>query len=55
MGSGIIEVETWEGGRYHPTPTIIEAAMALYGGHKVEEISKKEARARKILRLLPTP
>lgn len=40
-----IERATWEGGRYHPTPTIIEAAMALYGGHKVEEISKKDAGA----------
>lgn len=40
-----IERTAWEGGRYHPTPTIIEAAMALYGGHKVEEISKKDAGA----------
>jgi hypothetical protein len=40
-----IDRTTWEGGRYHPTPTIIEAAMALYGGHKVEEISKKDAGA----------
>lgn len=36
---------TWEGGRYQPTPTIVEAAMALYGGHKVEEISKTDAGA----------
>jgi hypothetical protein len=35
----------WEAGRFHPTPTIIEAAKALYGGHKVEEISKKDAGA----------
>lgn len=40
-----IDPGAWEGGRYHPTPTIIEAAMALYGGHKVEEISKKDAGA----------
>jgi hypothetical protein len=44
VGPSINRTE-WEGGRYHPTPTIIEAAMALYGGHKVEEISKKEAGA----------
>ena len=25
----------WEEGRYHPTPTIVEAAMALYNGHAV--------------------
>jgi hypothetical protein len=40
-----IDVEAWERARYCPTPTIIEAATALYGGHKVEEISKKDAGA----------
>ncbi|HEY5730687.1 MAG TPA: hypothetical protein VIS72_11585 [Anaerolineales bacterium] len=30
----------WESGRYQPTPTIIEAAMALYSGHSVSEISR---------------
>lgn len=40
-----IDVKAWESGRYCPTPTIIEAAMALYCGHKVEEISKKDAGA----------
>lgn len=40
-----IDGATWAGGRYRPTPTIIEAAMALYGDHKVEEISKKDAGA----------
>jgi hypothetical protein len=40
-----IDRTIWETGRYHPTPTIIEAAKALYGGHKVEEISKKDAGA----------
>jgi hypothetical protein len=44
-GGSPIERTAWEGGRYHPTPTIIEAATALYGGHKVEEISRKEAGA----------
>ncbi len=38
-----IDRTAWESGRYHPTPTIIEAARALYGGHKVEDISKKDA------------
>lgn len=33
----------WEQGRYCPTPTIIEAAMALYGGHSVADISRREA------------
>lgn len=35
----------WMKGRYKPTPTIVEAAMALYGGHGVEEISRREADA----------
>ncbi|MFL6725867.1 MAG: DNA/RNA helicase domain-containing protein, partial [Sphingomicrobium sp.] len=35
----------WEAGRYRPTPTIVEAAQALYGGHDVEEISRSEAGA----------
>ncbi len=35
----------WEGGRYQPTPTIIEAAMALYNGHSVSEISRSDASA----------
>jgi hypothetical protein len=35
----------WEGGRYSPTPTIVEAALALYGGHSVDEISRSDAGA----------
>ena len=35
-----IDSDRWERGRYCPTPTIIEAAMALYGGHSVTEISR---------------
>jgi hypothetical protein len=35
----------WEKGRYHPTPTIIEAAMALYSGHSVQDISRSDASA----------
>lgn len=40
-----INNETWESGRYSPTPTIIEAAMALYNGHNVSEISRSDAEA----------
>jgi hypothetical protein len=40
-----INYETWESGRYSPTPTIIEAAMALYNGHNVAEITKSGAEA----------
>lgn len=45
-----VDIETinpteWENGGYHPTPTIVEAAMALYRGHSVEEISRSDASA----------
>lgn len=43
-GSAIDPIQ-WELGRYYPTPTIIEAAMALYGGHAVAEISRSDASA----------
>lgn len=33
----------WEGGRYSPTPTIVEAARALYNNHSVAEISRSDA------------
>ena len=35
----------WEAGRYKPTPTIIEAAQALYQGHNVTEITRSDAGA----------
>jgi hypothetical protein len=35
----------WMSGRYSPTPTIIEAAMALYSQHQVEEITRNDAAA----------
>lgn len=40
-----IDARLWATGSYKPTPTIIEAAMALYGGHNVEDISRREAGA----------
>jgi hypothetical protein len=40
-----IERTQWENGRYCPTPTIIEAAMALYNNHSVADISRKDASA----------
>lgn len=40
-----IEPSDWFAGRYKPTPTIVEAAQALYRGHAVEEISRSEAGA----------
>ena len=43
-----IDIEKWEGGRYLPTPTIIEAARALYAGHSVESISRHGAGAQNL-------
>lgn len=40
----------WLAGRYRPTPTIVEAAQALYRGHDVEEISRSEAGAENLTR-----
>lgn len=40
-----INAAEWEAGRYSPSPTIIEAAMALYNNHSVDEISRSDAAA----------
>lgn len=40
-----IDSNAWEQGRYCPTPTIIEAATALYSGHSVADISRSDAGA----------
>ncbi|HNQ79114.1 MAG TPA: DUF2075 domain-containing protein [Acidobacteriota bacterium] len=40
-----IDPQLWEKGRYHPSPNIVEAAMALYSGHNVAEISRSDASA----------
>jgi Schlafen group 3, DNA/RNA helicase domain len=40
-----IDRSVWEFGRYCPTPTIVEAALALYNGHSVGEISRSDASA----------
>lgn len=38
-----ISLEAWHDAIYKPTPTIIEAAQALYKGHSVNEISRSDA------------
>lgn len=40
-----IDVDYWEKSTYKPTPTIIEAATALYKNHNVEEISRSDSGA----------
>ena len=44
-GEPDIDAVKWQQGRYSPTPTIIEAALALYRGHSVDEISRNDASA----------
>lgn len=38
-----VDPYAWKQSAYYPTPTIVEAAQALYRGHDVEEISRSEA------------
>lgn len=49
-GGEDIDANRWMSGRYRPTPTIVEAAQALYRGHHVEEISRSEAGAENLTR-----
>ncbi len=37
------DMTEWEKGRYSPSPTIIEAAVALYRNHSVESILQRDA------------
>lgn len=43
-----INLDIWATGTYAPTPTIIEAAMSLYGGHSVHEIARTDAGAKNL-------
>ncbi|HEX5731883.1 MAG TPA: DUF2075 domain-containing protein [Blastocatellia bacterium] len=45
LSNPAIDVDKWLNSIYKPTPTIIEAAQALYRGHSVEEISRSDAGA----------
>ncbi len=44
-GTAEIDPKAWLGSTYKPTPTIIEAAQALYKGHNVKEISRSDSGA----------
>lgn len=44
------DAQAWAAGAYRPTPSIIEAAEALYRGHDVAEISRSEAGAENLTR-----
>ena len=41
----VINCKEWEESGYKPTPTIIEATLALYNGHSVADISRSDATA----------
>lgn len=43
--SNELDIETWINSVYKPTPTIIEAAQALYLGNKIAEISRSDSGA----------
>jgi hypothetical protein len=43
-----IDIEYWENSIYKPTPTIIEAATALYKKHNVDEISRSDSGAKNL-------
>ena len=45
-----IDPDQWDSGRYRPTPTIVEAASALYRSHSVSEISRSDAGATNLSR-----
>jgi len=39
----VVDAVAWVQGRYRPTPTIVEAAIALYSSHSVADISRNDA------------
>lgn len=40
-----VDISYWENSIYKPTPTIVEAAQALYKGHNVKEITRSDSGA----------
>ena len=46
--NSLMDVAAWEQSSYKPTPTIIEAAQALYQNHDVEGITRSDAGAKNL-------
>lgn len=44
----VLDNQIWSNARYHPTPTIVEAARALYAQHSVEAIARFDAGAQNL-------
>ena len=43
-----LDADAWSRASYHPTPTIVEAARALYAQHSVEAIARFDAGAQNL-------
>jgi hypothetical protein len=54
FGGNYLDPIKWENSNYKPTPTIIEAAQALYQGHSVKEISRSDSGAENLSRTADT-
>lgn len=50
FGGSYLDPMKWENSVYKPTPTIIEAAQALYRGHSVKEISRSDSGAENLVK-----
>ncbi|MGA9934574.1 MAG: hypothetical protein WBP83_05575 [Nitrososphaeraceae archaeon] len=50
FGSKHLDPWKWENSNYKPTPTIVEAAQALYQGHSVKEISRSDSGAENLVK-----
>lgn len=48
ISGGAVNAESWSRASYHPTPTIVEAARALYAQHSVEAIARFDAGAQNL-------
>lgn len=48
VSGAAVDPEAWSRASYHPTPTIIEAACALYAQHSVEAIARFDAGAQNL-------
>jgi hypothetical protein len=49
LGSGsLIDTKIWSTASYKPTPTIVEAARALYSQHSVQDIARHDAGAQNL-------
>src|SRR5207247_589686 len=48
IGGAAVNADAWARASYHPTPTIVEAARALYAQHSVEAIARFDAGAQNL-------